>query len=183
MSELPIPGKLPWNDRLKYVIVYPSETVLTGDDEVEEYVIGVVQSIGIDGIGYTHELRNSLSVWGLGLRTKPPNARTGSIIISESDWVYTFLRWLATSDEPFDLKVVEIDEDQNPGRGQWQAGQEAYIGCKVDAYSKEYAIGEEPFASFPFSWTLMKYMTSSGGVYIGDGQFLSGNKPTLPSTS
>ena len=178
MSALPIPGKIGWRTKLKFVVVYPSEyDIITGSTPVE-YILGVVDKVSIDGIGYAHEDINGITNWGLGKQTKPPGNKTGKVLVAETEWCYKLLRWLAATDSRFDIKIVELEQTQNPGYGQWVAGQEAVIGCFVDPISKDYSIGDMPYATFPFNWTEFKFVEGSAPFYIGSGIFMAGVKPT-----
>jgi hypothetical protein len=176
-----MPNKATWNSKLKFSIVYPSEMDLAAaGSENPDVILGVVDEVSIDGIGYVHEDINGITKWGLGLRTKPPTGKTGRTIVSELDWVYKLLRWLAKSDEYFDIKVIELEEAENPSRGQWLAGQENVIGCKVEPFGKTYTIGEEPKSVIPFRWTLFKYQEGSVYHYIGPGFFSPSGEPARP---
>ena len=183
MSEqINMPNKATWNSKLKYAIIYPSEMDLGANtQEAPDIILGVVDEVSMDGIGYVHEDINGITKWGLGKRTKPPTGKTGRLIVSELDWVYKFARWLAKSDEYFDLKVIELDEVENPSRGQWVPGQEIYIGCKFEPYGKTYTVGEEPKSVMPLSWTLFKYSEGDAFFYIGTGFFSPNGQPAQPS--
>jgi hypothetical protein len=183
MSALPIPGKIGWRTKLKFCIVYPSEEDLVVGVAAQEYVLGILEGVSIDGIGYAHEDINGITNWGLGKKTKPPASKTGKLLIAENEWCYKFVRWLAANDGKFDIKIVELDAAQNPGFGQWKGGQEACIGCFVDALSKDYKVGELPYLTTPFSWTQFKFIDTDTGatVYIGSGAFSAGSKPTPPT--
>lgn len=179
MSELPQPGKVNHNTKLKWVLQYPSELdLIIGSGDVTEYVAGTVQRVSVSGIGYKHSKLHSISSWNLGKTTLPSDNQVGTIVVSENHWVYVFLRWLAASDAKFDLRQVEIEEAQNPNQGQWKAGMETYIGCQIEPYEKEYTIEGHPFATFPFMYDLFKFSKSTGSIYIGAGLFNAGDAPT-----
>jgi len=188
MSELPSPGQVEWHSRLKFSVIYPSELDAgqQADDGPSEFILAVINELSGEGIGYLHEDINGMTNWGLGKKTKPPPSKTGLIVASETEWVYKLLRWLAASNERFDIKVIELENEQNPYFGQWAGGQESYIGCYVDPISKSAEIGEMPYASIPFSWTIFKFSDVSGGqvVRIGEGLFsAAGLPPSLPGAS
>ena len=181
---LPVPGKIGWRTKLKLCIVYPSEEdIAPGGGSSTEYVLGILDSASIDGIGYAHEDINGISNWGLGKKTKPPGSKTGKLVVAENDWCYKLIRWLAANDGKFDIKIVEVDAAQNPGFGQWKGGQEACIGCFIDPLSKDYRIGELPYLTVQFSWTEFKFIDTDtkATVYIGSGAFVAGAKPTPPT--
>jgi len=167
------------NTKLKWTIAYPSAMdLVAGAAPDPEIVAAVVEEISVDGIGYPHEHIHGLSKWSLGLRTKAPTNKNGRILVSELDDVYRFLRWLAKSDEYFDLKVAELNSTENPSRGQWIPGNEILVGCKVEPYGKSYGMDGRVYAAVPYVWT--KFAYAQGGVfhYIGNGFFSTTGKPT-----
>jgi len=183
MSQLPVPGKVNWNTKLKHAIVFPSVFDVPVGTAPTEYVIGVAKTVSAEGIGYNHEDINGITNWSLGKRTKPSNNKNGIIEIQETEWLYVFLRWLATTDTRFDVKVCELDEAQNPYYGQWAAGQESYLGCFVQPMSKSYNNeGDAPISKVPFTYTVFEWIKDSSRFTIGTGIFLAGATPVPPGT-
>lgn len=180
--QLPEPGKINWGSHLKFIILYPSTYDLVTGSTQGDYIAGVLDNVEVEGIGYEHEDINGYTNWSLGKNTLPSKNKNGTILIAETDWVYTLLRWLAASDSRFDIRMCELDADQNPKFGQWVPGQESYLGCFVNPISKKYSQdGKMPKAKVPFTYTIFEYQKDGVVVSIGQGIFgKAGLVPTVP---